>query len=389
MRILWLSNIESRSAYAQQSRLYIPRIIAAGHHVEVVAIGSTMGGRPKQIDNFRVWPAHLDPLLSDSILHYYEVLKADAVISLVDVWGLKPHVMKKTRWYPFVPVDHMPLPPRVEESLEAARRCIALSQFGKQQIEQMGKQAWVVPHAVDPSVWQPGDKREARRRLGLPEDVFLASFVGVNDSNPSRKGLPELLAAWQGFTAQRPDSRLYLHTDQHGNLPINSTTGGVDIPKIMETLRLDSNQVIFADQFKLRDGIIEQRQLAEIARASDVLVLPSRGEGFGVPLIEFQRAGCPVITTNFAAQAELCFGGWLIEGEPEWSWQQAWVYKPGVAGLNEALLEAYERRDDPDLKEKAIQGARQFEIDNVMGGYMLPVLNAIAEDALNLMVGVE
>lgn len=37
------------------------------------------------------------------------------------------------------------------------------------------------------------------------------------------------------------------------------------------------------------------------------------GEGFGIPIIEAQAAGCPVIVTDCTAMTELCLSGWLIE----------------------------------------------------------------------------
>src|SRR5690606_8385479 len=159
-------------------------------------------------------------------------------------------------------------------------------------------------------------------------DTFLVSFVGVNDSVPSRKGLFELLSAWSIFSPVHPSAKLYLHTSEHGNLPINNV-GGVRLDEIIRTLAINPKSIILADQYEYRTGI-SQRDLALMANASNVLVLPTKGEGFGLPLIEFQRCGCPVITTNFAAGAELCASGWYIEGEPDWTWQSAVNMKPGI-----------------------------------------------------------
>jgi hypothetical protein len=102
-----------------------------------------------------------------------------------------------------------------------------------------------------------------------------------------------------------------------------------------------------------------------------------------LPLIEFQRVGCPAITTNFAGGAELCFGGWLLEGESEWSWQNAWVTKPGIASIIEALEMAYMDRDNSERRRVAQEHAATFDIDTVISQHMLPALERAAHIVLN------
>ena len=360
--------------------MFVPKIKAAGHHVTVFELSN--GGRlPSEIGGVKVLPIALDPLGSDMFQGHYEQSGAHCLITLVDVWGLNAGVLANANWYPLTPVDTMPAAPAVVENLKRCKAPIAYSRYGENELRKVGFIPYYIPHAVDPALWKPGDKFQARKQIGMPPDVFFVSFVGVNDSVPSRKGIGELLMAWQLFTEKRKDAVLYMHTSMTGNLGINAV-GGVKIDVLIKTLGIDPNTVKLVDPYRYRTGI-PTLELATIAQASDVLVLPTKGEGFGLPLLEFQRAGCPVITTDFAAGAELCFSGWKIEGEPEWSWQDAIVMKAGIASIVEALEAAYSERDNPQRKARAIEGARDYDIDTVMSKYAIPVLNDIAETILS------
>lgn len=380
MRLLWTSNYTSFSGYSNQARLFVPRIIAAGHYVTVFELAN--GQRlPREIDGVQILPPGLDPLGSDLMESHFVQSRAHTCITLVDVWGLNKEVMKCIPWFPWTPVDTLPAAPKVVEHLQSCIRPIAMSQYGVNALREKDFDPLYMPHAIDPAIWHPMDKQWARFELGISQSAFLATFVGVNDSTPSRKGIPELLMAWQIFSQKYQDVQLYMHTSKIGNLPINGM-GGVDIEVLLSALQIDKNTVRFPDPYRYATGI-PAAHLAKIAAASDVLVLPSRGEGFGLPALEFQRVGCPVILNNFSTGPELCFSGWLIDGEPEWSWQNAFVQKPGVASLVEALETARQEKDNPARKATAIDRAREYDIDNVIARYTLPVMQTISETVLD------
>lgn len=374
MKILWAGNYQSQSSYANQGRLIVPRLRALGHEVTVLSLGSG-SNLPQMVGDVMTLPTGVDPLGNDIINAHVDRLGAQAVISMIDAWGLNGELWGKVPWYPYTPVDHMPIPPAVVESVQHAVRPIAMARYGESQLRQAGFDPYYAPLVYDPAIWQPGDKLTARHSVGWQQEPFVVAFVGVNDSCPSRKGIPELLTAWSIFVKERPKSLLYMHTSMQGN---GGSTNGVKIDALIRALGIPAGTVQVTDQYRYRTGI-PQRELAAVARAADLLLLPSRGEGFGLPLIEFQAVGCPVATTAFAAQDELVFGGWKIEGEPEWSWQSAFVQKPGVASMVEVLLEAYDDRDNPKRRQEAIDGARPYAVDNVIMTYWPGILRNMAE----------
>ena len=379
MNVLWTSNWAAWSGYALQSQQFVRAMQRDGHHVTVLEqAGSSR--RVYDHDGITVLSPVFHPLGNDIIGEYAKTTQADAVISMMDVWALDKEAWSQVPFYPFTPIDQMPVPPLVANSLGAARRVIAMSRYGERELRKVGFDPLYVPLAVDTNVFFPQDRAKARRALGFDDHQFIAAFVGVNDSNPSRKGIPELLMAWQMFHREHPDALLYLHTGVNGNLPLNSI-GGVQIDVLMQTLALNPQSIRFPDQIKYRMGH-EQADVARLYAAADVLVAPSRGEGFGLPIVESQSCGCPVITTDFAAQAELVFGGWKIGGSLEWSFQNAFVMKADIHQLNAALTQAYDSRGDDLLRRQAIEGARAYSFETVYQTYMRPALQVLAEDSL-------
>lgn len=384
MKILLASNFTVQSGYAFQARMLAEHIPALGHELVVMDIRAG-GGSVAQVGELTVLPTALDPLGNDIIPTHAQRSQADIVLTLCDAWGFNPDVMKMVNWWSICPVDHSPVPPGVVNSLKAAKGVIALSRFGQAELRKIGIDALYMPHGLDPAVWYPAltrtEMNAARERLHLSPDTFLVSFVGVNDSNPSRKGIPELLAAWAMWQPHHPEAILYLHTTPQGNIPIAGNRNGVDLDALFGAFGVQASSILMPDQYRLRTGI-PPYELADMARASDVFILPSRGEGFGIPLIEFQHAGTPVITTDFAAGAELCASGWLIDYETEWSWQNATVARPGIASIVENLEKAYAERGNVDRRRQAATFARDYEIDYITGKYVAPILEAIAEQSI-------
>ncbi len=300
--------------------------------------------------------------------------------------------MSQVPWFPYSPIDTLPISPRNLESLKAATRPIALTRWAEEQLKGAGglgiPAPLYLPHGYDPSIWHPQDRAQARAALGIAEHAFFAAFVGVNDSLPSRKGIAELLFAWQIFRSEHEDALLYLHTDPMGNIPETGGHGGIDIPLMMKTLQLDADPSIkLADTFRYRTQSIPSQELAQVAAAADVLVLPSKGEGFGVPIIEFAACGTPAIVTNFGSMAELAsqMGGQLLPFELDWGWQNAMTAKVLIPAIVESLEKAYAERGTgaaAGRRTAAIMGAQAYNIDRVFMEHGINVFEAIAEATL-------
>ena len=206
--------------------------------------------------------------------------------------------------------------------------------------------------------------------MGLGSDRFV---VGMNAANKAagllhRKAFGENLMAFSIFCKKHPEAILYLHTD-----PISPH--GWNLIALAETLGIHKDNLLLVDPITYRYGI-EQQELAGLYSAMDVLLATSYGEGFGVPTIEAQACGTPVIVSDFAASTELVGEGWLVGGQPLWDdTQKAYFNIPAVPQIVDALENAYQR--GKGRSQKAIDFAKTFDHDAVWTNNWLPVLRKL------------
>ncbi len=148
----------------------------------------------------------------------------------------------------------------------------------------------VVPHGVAPAFFAaaeaPVRADEVARRLGLASDGY---FLFVGSVEP-KKNLPVLVEAFARAAAQG------LRRD----LAVAGRAGWGD-----EALRatLDRHPEV-RDRIHFL-GFVEQDDLPPLVAGARALVLPSRYEGFGMPVLEAMAAGTPVLVSNRGALPEV------------------------------------------------------------------------------------
>lgn len=306
---------------------------------------------------------------------YVKHFKADLALGLCDAHVLKPEEWpEELRLGLWAPLDHYPIPPQVLHVLQDERiRPIAMSRFGEHWMNVFDLDPVYVPHGVDTSIFkpQPDIKLAVRRELGIPEDCFLVGMVAANRGQGfHRKAYPEAFQAFAAFAKQHDDAMLYAHTEAQ-------TPSGMNLDLIATACDVPKGRIRFPEPEVFHLGL-PNTTMAAIYQAFDVLLQPSMGEGFGVPLIEAQACGIPVITSDHSAMTELGGAGWLVQGQPFWDQAGAsWFYMPYVWSIVEALEDAYASHPNMKRREESVQLASQYDADRVLSEYWLPALDAL------------
>jgi glycosyltransferase involved in cell wall biosynthesis len=327
------------------------------------------------------YPRGLDQYSNDSGPLDHKVFigqnkKPNLFISLYDVWVMNSKQYDDFPIAAWVPLDHVTLPPRVEQFLKKENVTpIAMSPHGVRQLTAKNIECEYVPHAIDTKVYKPNYKigqHEISTYLGLKPETFVVGVVAANKASGlvHRKAYGELILAFSIFAKDKPDAVLYLHTDSFGS------SGGWNLLNILSSLGVKKEQVMFPNPLDYRFGL-KQSDLAALYTRMDVMLAPSFGEGFGVPTVEAQACGTRVIGSNWAATPDLVSpDSWLTEGQLTWdAGQDAWWMTPNVSSLVNALEESYKAERGPS--QVAIDFAAQFDVEKVWTESWMPLLKKL------------
>lgn len=386
MKICWLSvSPWAPTGYGMQTSVWTPRFANAGHEV---IISSTNGLQYAEMEweGIRVFPSDHTNLNKRMLRHHVAELGSPEEVQVISLWDIWPWVDQAyggivadfggLRIASWIPVDSDPVPPKTRHAIEAFDVTpIAMSRFGERKLREAGYEPLYVPHGIETDVFKPAeDRAAARRRMNIPEDAFLVGMVANNSGvSPSRKAFPEVLQAFSVFRETHPDAYLYLHTEVTGLLD-----NGLNLLGHAGVFGIPEEALCAANQVNYHRGNISKTQLAGIYSAFDVLVNPSYGEGFGLPIIEAQACGTPVIVTNFSSMPELCGAGWLVGGQPFFNTASgAYWLAPSTAEILLALEQAYDARGDQKLRDQAREFALGYDADKIMAEHWTPVLEAL------------
>ncbi|GAA4607049.1 glycosyltransferase family 1 protein [Actinoallomurus liliacearum] len=182
----------------------------------------------------------------------------------------------------------------------------------------------VAYHGVDHTIFHPPTEEERRRvsdRLGLHGRTYIA-FLGALEP---RKNVPNLIRGWVRATEglEGPPALILAGS---GGWDDELDAALADVPAHLRVIR---------------PGYLPWPSLPGFFAGSLAVALPSRGEGFGLPVLEAMACGATVLTTHRASLPEV--GG------------EAVAYtEPGIEDIATALRALI---DDPERRRRLAEAA--------------------------------
>lgn len=139
--------------------------------------------------------------------------------------------------------------------------------------------------------------------LGVDPAYFSPEITGVRNDD-----VFTFLSFFEWGERKAPELLLKAFTDEFSSAEpvrlvckVNNFDPSVDVRSEVSRLGLrDSGGRVFISE----NLILKDYELGVLYRSADCFVLPSRGEGWGMPILEAMASGLPVIATKWSAQTE-------------------------------------------------------------------------------------
>ena len=296
-KLLWCGDIAAKTGFARVTENVLPYL---AKKFNIVVLAHNWWGDPTPLQKkYKMYPSsnrfQTAPFGEDRIREVVHIEKPDLVFTINDMWIINEqyrriqdfHKDKKFKFVGYAPMDSYGWIGCLADTANDWDGVISYTQFGAYEFIQGGitKPIAVVPHGVTPGQFFPIDKKEARKKLNLKEDIFIV-FNG--NRNQFRKRIDITIAAFAKFAKDKPDTQLYLHMGKKDQ--------GWDIMHIfdreMKRNKLDPNGRIILTADVDGPPSVELEMLNTIYNAADVGVNTCKGEGWG--LVSFEQAACKV-----------------------------------------------------------------------------------------------
>tara|TARA_R110000796_G_scaffold100932_1_gene209654 strand:- start:1124 stop:2608 length:1485 start_codon:yes stop_codon:yes gene_type:complete len=197
-----------------------------------------------------------------------------------------------------IPYDGEPSVASWQQQIDNIEYGVAMSRYGQIGLKKdFNADTTYIPHGVDTGLFKP----IMNPKYGKEEKPE-AFIVGCVARNQHRKNLPRLIKGFAQFVKKNnlsPDEvKLMLHMDWNDNM-------GWRFPEFVEQYGIQEYLMKpLMGSLDAQEALSEEG-MANLYNCMDVFVLPTAGEGFGIPTLEAMSCGVPICVTNYTTSYEL------------------------------------------------------------------------------------
>lgn len=368
--VLYFGHIFNASGYAAGSRGVVLALHEAGYRVRVVPISA-------QND----WEGILPPAVRTTLQALiYTPIALERALCIhahgADTWHMDSgarHVVGRTMF------ETDRLPPDWVPRCNGVHEVWVPSTFNVETFKRAGvapSKFRLMPEGVDTGRFRPG-----LEPLELPGGRGF-NFLSVFDWQ-HRKGWDVLVRAFvQEFQAGE-DVALVLKVYQY-NLPDRNIAAEID------ALRAEVAGPLGAAPIIVLQGRLPEDQMPRLYAAANAFVLPTRGEGFGRPMLEAMACGLPTLATNWGGHLDFMTAenAYLIHCEapvpvgvandiPIFD-GHAWA-EPDLMHLRHVMRHVFTQREEAAARgARARQEIAPFDLARVHGLFLQEVERALS-----------
>jgi glycosyltransferase involved in cell wall biosynthesis len=377
------------SAYAKVGYEVCTRLVKEGYQIAHTPTGRANNMAKQMFEGIMIYPSGADSFAEDVAIGNYLDFKADMLITLKEPWCFNQLHHYAINFAPHAIIDHSPVSSSITNRLKIAFKVIALTRFGQRELRREGLESVYIPHGVRTDVFQPLDKAKCKKLWFLDEDEFVVGIVALNRA---RKMIPRMLRGYKRFRELNPDvkSHLMLWTNVYpARYPEEFSQGVSDVGSALlpEIMNLDLGEAVrWPDEKHAVEGIPDwtnenDYNMVTLYNAMDCLLLCTGGEGFGLPLVEAQACGTPVVTTDYAGGPEQVGCGLVVPWDDYVIYDTAGVRRPlaNIDKMADALTKIMNANREK-LRDKARAFALRYDWDKVIKDYWLPFLRVCEEE---------
>lgn len=361
------------SGYGQQSKFLVEYLKSQGHQI-IFDCNFGLSSSYVEIDDvIYLFDKDYGNFL---IKNYVQKFKPDAVISLFDWFAYDPKSWSdfECPWYSWTPIDSNVVDGKEQvfsklfQSFLNDSNVVTMSEFGTDQLKKFdAKPVDQIYHMIDHQVFHKMDKDECRSQFLKDYDKYnliIGMVAGNYDPIGDRKAFNLQFKGLKIFAENNPKLKilLYLHTE------LSAEMNGINLNAIIDNLELRKYiDIISTPSSNIRFLPFSKSQLAALYNCFDILMNASDAEGFGIPIVEAQSCGVPVLTHNFSAMPELTKYGYAVKSYD----RENKMFRKSFASCDECgvLGQAHflmSRRLEPDYFD--IANGLQIIYDNIDEG---------------------